>query len=327
MGESKWWYSKDGQRLGPVPLTVLHDLAASGDLQRDTLVWCEGMGDWLEVQYVKDLEHLFAGPPPLPENSQVTSKTCTSSGSGNKEKFAFQPVPAPEKIVGDNESTRTLLAADVRKKYITTLAKRYETIAWVAGFILTSVILAMLNLNINIWVFVVLIMVGTAAVPAVIEHLLEKKLIKTSDQLLQVLYYEYLKKKHYTKLAATVIGGVFVVVVAAIFIMSESARNKATEFLGEISSSAKCEVVADSAYEDAFIIDNQSDYGYTVKAKLKNSGEDGEVSVVVNLYTSEGDFQRKQKVQLKSGETRILFYQFSEPSINATNTRYKVGCK
>lgn len=41
-----WYYAHDGKHQGPVPEETITQLASSGMINADTLVWKEGMGDW-----------------------------------------------------------------------------------------------------------------------------------------------------------------------------------------------------------------------------------------------------------------------------------------
>jgi len=67
----EWYYSKDGEKQGPVTSKQLKELAASGQLQPTDSVWKEGMKEWAEAKAVKGL---FAAdkpadpllPPPVP---------------------------------------------------------------------------------------------------------------------------------------------------------------------------------------------------------------------------------------------------------------------
>ena len=43
---TEWFYTKDGEQLGPVSSKQLSQLAASGELQPTDLVWKEGAPDW-----------------------------------------------------------------------------------------------------------------------------------------------------------------------------------------------------------------------------------------------------------------------------------------
>ena len=53
-----WWYAEQNQRRGPVEDTEFRRLIDTGVIGRDTLVWREGMANW--VPY-----HTLDGPPPL----------------------------------------------------------------------------------------------------------------------------------------------------------------------------------------------------------------------------------------------------------------------
>lgn len=71
----EWYYTQDGQRQGPVPVDVLQQKAASGELSPSELVWSEGMADWVPAQEVRGL--FDGGPvavearPPLPSDVQT----------------------------------------------------------------------------------------------------------------------------------------------------------------------------------------------------------------------------------------------------------------
>lgn len=55
-----------GQQQGPFPLAALQQQAAAGQFTRETLVWRQGMAQWVPAGQVAELASLFAGPPPLP---------------------------------------------------------------------------------------------------------------------------------------------------------------------------------------------------------------------------------------------------------------------
>ncbi len=50
-----WYYGKNEQRLGPVPLKELQRLVSSRDLDGTDLVWSPGMADWTAVSEVEVL--------------------------------------------------------------------------------------------------------------------------------------------------------------------------------------------------------------------------------------------------------------------------------
>ena len=57
----------NGQQAGPFELAALSDKAKAGAITRETLVWTNGMSNWLAAGDVAELAPLFAdAPPPLP---------------------------------------------------------------------------------------------------------------------------------------------------------------------------------------------------------------------------------------------------------------------
>jgi hypothetical protein len=50
-----WYYSKQGQRVGPVSEEQLRQLASSGQVQPTDLVWKKGLAQWTEARKVKGL--------------------------------------------------------------------------------------------------------------------------------------------------------------------------------------------------------------------------------------------------------------------------------
>jgi membrane protease subunit (stomatin/prohibitin family) len=56
-----------GQQAGPYDLNTLKQYLQSGQINRDTLVWKQGMANWTAAGQVPELSSLFAAtPPPLP---------------------------------------------------------------------------------------------------------------------------------------------------------------------------------------------------------------------------------------------------------------------
>jgi hypothetical protein len=64
MMDPGYYYSREGQRFGPVPGEQLKQLAAAGQLQPDDLIWKEGMANWIQAARVKGLFSAAALQPP-----------------------------------------------------------------------------------------------------------------------------------------------------------------------------------------------------------------------------------------------------------------------
>jgi membrane protease subunit (stomatin/prohibitin family) len=57
----------NGQQTGPFDLAALQQMARSGQLTRDSLVWKQGLADWTAAGQLAELAVLFgAVPPPVP---------------------------------------------------------------------------------------------------------------------------------------------------------------------------------------------------------------------------------------------------------------------
>lgn len=63
-------YAVNGQQLGPVTFDKLKELFANRTVNRDTLIWKQGLANWSPLQDVEELKAFLGGatPPPLPEN-------------------------------------------------------------------------------------------------------------------------------------------------------------------------------------------------------------------------------------------------------------------
>ena len=47
-----WFYAKDGQQIGPVDFSEIERLRAEGQLTDDTLIWQQGMANWVKLSSV-----------------------------------------------------------------------------------------------------------------------------------------------------------------------------------------------------------------------------------------------------------------------------------
>lgn len=81
-----WFYAKDGQQIGPVDFSEIERLRAEGQLTDDTLVWQQGMANWVKLSTVskeaaeKPVVEVPGSPPLIPTAPQsVTTATTTPS--------------------------------------------------------------------------------------------------------------------------------------------------------------------------------------------------------------------------------------------------------
>lgn len=56
----------NGQTAGPYDMAALTQMAAAGVLTQDSLVWKQGMTDWVAAKTVADLKEVFEAAPPTP---------------------------------------------------------------------------------------------------------------------------------------------------------------------------------------------------------------------------------------------------------------------
>ncbi|MFV0566615.1 MAG: SPFH domain-containing protein [Flavobacteriaceae bacterium] len=64
----QYFYAFDGKQVGPVPFEQLKILFANRTVNKDTLVWKQGMPNWQSLKEIDELKAFLGGsvPPPLP---------------------------------------------------------------------------------------------------------------------------------------------------------------------------------------------------------------------------------------------------------------------
>ena len=60
----------NGQATGPFDISVLAQMATSGQLTADSLVWKSGMAQWAKAGTVDELKNLFSTMPPIPPTNE-----------------------------------------------------------------------------------------------------------------------------------------------------------------------------------------------------------------------------------------------------------------
>ena len=78
---TQWFYLEGEEQIGPYPGEQLADLVSSGHIQRATLVWTEGMAEWLPAEQI---ENLFppAEPEPATQAAAVLQTGTTALQTG-----------------------------------------------------------------------------------------------------------------------------------------------------------------------------------------------------------------------------------------------------
>lgn len=78
MPGAEWYYAQKEKKLGPISLEELENLALSGDLLPETLVWSEGMAEWQRHDAIfpevwKTLERIgsLGGPSGIPATAGI----------------------------------------------------------------------------------------------------------------------------------------------------------------------------------------------------------------------------------------------------------------
>lgn len=97
-----WWYAVGQEKIGPCSGSELMDLVAQGKVFPDTLVWKEGMPNWVPASRIKGLwQKLPSTPPavpPLPTSaSSIDANLPMSPMPQQDQQFGgFTPPPAPQ---------------------------------------------------------------------------------------------------------------------------------------------------------------------------------------------------------------------------------------
>ena len=60
----RWFYVREGRRLGPVETDKLVELVLTGEVSEDALVWHSGLPEWLKAREVEEIRREL--PPPVP---------------------------------------------------------------------------------------------------------------------------------------------------------------------------------------------------------------------------------------------------------------------
>ncbi len=66
--QTQYFYAVNGQQMGPVTFDKLKELFANRTINKDSLLWKQGMANWTALQEIEELKSFLGGntPPPLP---------------------------------------------------------------------------------------------------------------------------------------------------------------------------------------------------------------------------------------------------------------------
>jgi len=66
-GAINYFIVENGKQAGPFNMSELKAKISANQFQKDTLVWKEGMANWIAASEVSDISTLFGSvPPPIP---------------------------------------------------------------------------------------------------------------------------------------------------------------------------------------------------------------------------------------------------------------------
>ena len=66
--QSQWYAALDNQQAGPFTPDQIRQLIGEGRIARETLVWKQGLADWIQAGQADEVKEFFgATPPPLPK--------------------------------------------------------------------------------------------------------------------------------------------------------------------------------------------------------------------------------------------------------------------
>ncbi len=89
---------------------------------------------------------------------------------------------------------------------------------------------------------------------------------------------------------------------------------------------AECRVDKVNVKPNVFLINDNTDAGFSVISKVINLGARQNITVTTYLSTSEGDFVKETKRIFSEGEEQLVTLGFPEPTINAQNIQARTSC-
>lgn len=77
-----WFYEKNSSQKGPVSTTELQALLSSAEITEKTMIWREGMGDWMQAGRVTEFAHKPTTPAVSYEDAAPSTAAPSPVGYG-----------------------------------------------------------------------------------------------------------------------------------------------------------------------------------------------------------------------------------------------------
>lgn len=219
----------------------------------------------------------------------------------------------------DEQELPHQLSEEMKEEYIAAIAKGTGLSTFIWSFLLFSIVLAVTEADF-------LVIPGFLAVVAAAIYYpwqLKRKLRdRTSDALLEEKYLAQIRAERRGRL----IGRIAMVVLAIYVLGRPSVREKVSQIVTSLTNDAVCQITKVNLDSKVYVINDEPDAGYEVKVLLYNEGGKGAMKVAALLSTSEGEFETERQVVLEAGESRVIIFDFPQPTINARDITAKGYC-
>jgi amino acid transporter len=104
---NEWYYAKGNQQLGPVTAAQLKQLATSGQLSPEDLIWREGMANWESAGKVRGL--FVAAAQPVAAVAPAAAASAAPA-TGATQDYAVAPDASPQRQAGHRAAPQSAVA-------------------------------------------------------------------------------------------------------------------------------------------------------------------------------------------------------------------------
>jgi len=103
---TQWYYAnKDNERQGPVKADIIRAKLARGELNQDTLVWCDGMVQWQPVSEVHAQLSAAVGPGSAEASPAASAPATTPAPAASASEPVTSPYAAPSSTLSVGDGT------------------------------------------------------------------------------------------------------------------------------------------------------------------------------------------------------------------------------